>query len=190
MIRQTLLMISIILPAIPFIILLILGDVVMGLSLMLITIAIGLIGALLNNPQSSSWFSLIMSLIISLASQGYIPYVFHIALVQITNPALFNGSIVLVEFSLISSYLYRNYLKYTKEFSSKGYDKAEFNYALNELSKWILTLLGIALAITLALYYVITTTPVLMIDPFTALVIFAAAYIVISRYVIARIRSS
>ena len=187
--KQILAILSLALPLIPPIILLP-SNALLGLIVIILTASLGLAGLIMNRLTIESWTSLILSLIISIISQGYIPYILHTSLTQIWDPALFNGSIVVIEYSLVSSQLYENYVKYMREFSSRGYDKAEVNNTLNNLVKWIMTLLTIALAISLALYYVITMVTIPLVDPFTALVVFAVTYIVISRYVIMRIKSS
>ncbi len=101
---------------------------------------------------------------------------------------VFDGSIIIIEYSLILSQLYNNYVRYMREFSSKGYDEDEVNNALNSLIKWILIFLTIFLLASFTIYYVITMMTVPLIDPFTALVIFAVTYIVISRYLLTRIK--
>ncbi|WP_243666914.1 hypothetical protein [Vulcanisaeta sp. JCM 16159] len=144
----------------------------------------------MNNISAESWVALITALIISITSQGYIPYILHVVLIPLRSPALFDGSIVIIEYSLITSQLYGNYVRYMREFSSRGYDEDEVKYALNELVRWVLIFLTISLSASLIIYYAIVVTTVPLIDPFTALVIFAVTYIVISRYLLTRIRGS
>ncbi|MFB6470195.1 MAG: hypothetical protein TU36_003020 [Vulcanisaeta sp. AZ3] len=188
--RPFLLVISITLPIVPFIILLGMGDALLGLFLIAVLLIVGLLGILTNNLHYESWLSLILTSIISLVSQGYIPYVFHIALAQITNKALYNGSIVLPEYSLIISYFYKSYMKYTREFGKKGFDEVEYNKELNALITWTTALITAALVVSLALYYLITKITYTVLDPFTALLLLAITYIIIHRYIMSKVRSS
>ncbi len=143
----------------------------------------------MGNLSVESWIALTMALIISVTSQGYVPYIFHVVLVQPPQGlTVFDGSIIIIEYSLILSQLYNNYVRYMREFSSKGYDKDEVNNALNSLIKWILIFLTISLLASFTIYYIITIVAVPLVDPFTALVIFAVTYIVISRYLLTRIK--
>ena len=187
--RQVLAVLSLILPAIPFI-LLIPNDSSIALILIAVILSIGVIGLLMNNLSAESWIALVVALMISVTSQGYIPYILHVVLISPHGLTMFDGSIIIVEYSLILSQLYSNYVKYTREFSSRGYDKDEISNALNSLVKWLLIFLTISLLASLIVYYVITTVSVPLIDPFTALVIFAVTYIVISRYLLTKIRGS
>ncbi|BDR91294.1 hypothetical protein [Vulcanisaeta souniana] len=187
--KQILIILSLALPLVPPTILLP-SNTLLGSIAMILTASLGLVGLIMNRLAIESWASLILMLVISLTSQGYVPYILHSSLTQIWNPALLNGLIVVIEYSLVSSQLYGNYVKYMRELSNRGYDKAEVNNALDNLVKWIMALLTIALTLSLAFYYVITMVTIPLADPFTALVVFAVTYIVITRYVITRIRSS
>ncbi|WP_054842346.1 hypothetical protein [Vulcanisaeta distributa] len=188
--RQVLAALSLVLPpVIPFIVLM-LSSPSISLILIAITLSIGLIGLLMGNLSAESWVALIMALIISVMSQGYVPYILHMALIPSQGLTAFDGSIIIIEYSLILSQLYNNYVRYMREFSSRGgYDKDEVNNALNSLIKWILTFLTISLLASFTTYYVITTITVPLVDPFTALVIFAVTYIVISRYLLTKMKS-
>ncbi|MGC8606053.1 MAG: hypothetical protein ACP5GZ_01130 [Vulcanisaeta sp.] len=187
--RQVLITLSLILPIIPFIAI-IPSSPLLSLIIIGIVFSTGLIGLLINNLTIESWFSLILALIISLISQGYIPFIFHVVLIPLQNPELFNGLVIMIEYSLVSSQLYKSYMKYIKEFGSRGFDKNEVNYALNNLVKWIMSFLTIALAISLTIYYIMVIITIPLVDPFTALVIFAITYITISRYLLTKMRSS
>ncbi|WP_054844141.1 hypothetical protein [Vulcanisaeta souniana] len=189
--KQILIILSLALPPLVPPTILLPSNTLLGSIAMILTASLGLVGLIMNRLAIESWASLILMLVISLTSQGYVPYILHSSLTQIWNPALLNGLIVVIEYSLVSSQLYGNYVKYMRELSNRGgYDKAEVNNALDNLVKWIMALLTIALTLSLAFYYVITMVTIPLADPFTALVVFAVTYIVITRYVITRIRSS
>jgi len=179
----------IVLPIVPFLILVMLGYQSLGFLIITVLIVVGLVGVAVNSPHYESWLSLITSLIISVASQGYLPYVMHITLIALQNPGLFNASVLAPEYSLTLSYLYRSYNKYAREFRTKGFDNVEVNRELNMMIKHTLAILTTALLITAVLYYLIIEASIPIIDPFTALVIFTVAYLIIFRYVMARIRS-
>ena len=187
--RRVLAVLSLVLPVTPFT-LLIPNDASIALILIAAILSIGVIGLLMNNLSAESWTALAVALIMSVTSQGYIPYILHVALIPPQSLTMFNGSIVIVEYSLVLSQLYGNYVRYAREFGSRGYDEDEVNNALNGLTKWLLVFLTISLSVSLIIYYVITMASIPLIDPFTALVIFAVTYMVISRYLITRIRSS
>ena len=187
--RRVLAVLSLILPVTPFT-LLIPNDVSIALILIAVILSIGVIGLLMNNLSAESWIALVVALIISVTSQGYIPYTLHVVLIPSQGLVMFDGSIVLVEFSLILSQLYGNYVRYAREFSNRGYDEDEVNNALNDLTKWLLVFLTISLLASLIIYYVITMVSIPLVDPFTALVAFAVTYIVISRYLLTKIRGS
>ena len=187
--RRVLAVLSLVLPVTPFA-LLIPNDVLIALILIAVTLSIGVIGLLMNNLSAESWTALVVALIISVTSQGYIPYTLHVALIPSQGLVMFDGSIVLVEFSLILSQLYGNYVRYAREFGSRGYDEDEVNNALNDLTKWLLVFLTISLLASLIIYYVITIMSIPLVDPFTALVVFAVTYIAISRYLLTKMRSS
>ncbi|WP_243675265.1 hypothetical protein [Vulcanisaeta distributa] len=127
----------------------------------------------MNSLSVESWIALIMALAISVISQGYIPYILHTVLIPLQNTVVFNGSIIVIEYSLILSQLHGNYVRYMRELSSRGYDENEVNNALNDLVKWLLIFLTISLLVSFIIYYVITAVTVPLIDPFTSLVIFA-----------------
>ena len=187
--RQVLAVLSLVLPVIPFI-LLIPNNTSIALILIAVILSIGVIGLLMNNLSAESWIALTIALIISVASQGYVPYILHMVLISPQGLTVFDGSIIIVEYSLVLSQLYSNYVRYTREFGSRGYDEDEVNNALNNLTKWLLVFLTISLLASLIIYYVITIMSIPLVDPFTALVVFAVTYIAISRYLLTKMRSS
>ncbi len=187
--RWVLAALSLVLPIVPFTILMPSASSP-GLVIILVILSIGIVGLLMNNPSMESWAALIIALLVSITSQGYVPYLLHAMLIPIQNAVMFNGSIVIIEYSLVTSQLYGSYVRYIRELSARGYDRGEVNEAVNELIEWVLALLAVSLLISLAIYYVVAVVTTPLIDPFTALVIFAVTYIVISRYVLSRMRGS
>lgn len=182
-------LILIILPTVPFIALTILGYPSIGALILIVVFAINLVGLLTNNPHYGSLFSLITALIISLASQGYVLYITHTALIPLQSPGIFNISVLAPEYSLVLSYLYRSYRRYIDELKSRGFDKVEVDRELNALIRHVLAILTIALLTAVMLYYLMIEMSMPVIDPFTALVVFAVIYAVISRYIITRVKS-
>ncbi len=139
----------------------------------------------------ASWASLISIAFISLLSQGYIPYFFHVVLARVQNTAVFDGSILFPpQYSLALSYLYRSYSRYARELSIKGFDEEEVNAELNSLSLSLLIILSSAAAASIALYYVMASLKFLSVDPFTALIIASIFFIYIARYIINKVKGS
>ncbi|MCY0859680.1 MAG: hypothetical protein OWQ54_04545 [Sulfolobaceae archaeon] len=189
-IRPLLLPIVVLLPLIPFIILTIQGDTTLGLIGLITIVAFEGIGVLKDSFHYASWASIVIAAIISITSQGYIPYLIHIALVRNQDVALFDGSIIAPEYAMVLSYLYRSYSRYNKELNVKGFDKEEVNRELNSLSISLLLILTSALLVSILVYYIILISTISIIDPFTALVISAIVFILIARYITNKIRSS
>ncbi|AOL17857.1 hypothetical protein BFU36_12125 [Sulfolobus sp. A20] len=186
--RPTLISLSIILPMLPFIIILLMGYTTLGIVIISIIGAIGAISLLRNNLHYASWFSLILTSFISILSQGYIPFVFHIALIRISDIPLFNGSIIAPEYSLILAYMDKLYSRYVKEFNLKGFDKKEIESELSALSRSIISIITLAFTLSVIVYIGITKANILSLNPFIALIIFAIIFIIISRYLIEKIR--
>ncbi len=188
--RPLLIPIAVLLPLIPFIILITQGDTTLGLIGLIIVAAFEGIGVLKDSFHYASWASIVITAIISIASQGYIPYLTHITLARIQDVALFDGSIIAPEYSMVLSYLYSSYNRYNKELNVKGFDKEEVNRELNSLSISLLLILTSAFLVSVLVYYIISISTISIIDPFTALVVSAIVFILIARYITNKIRSS
>ncbi len=186
--RTILITLSVILPMVPFIIILLMGYATLGLVMIAIIGAVGAISILRNNLHYASWFSLILTSFISISSQGYVPFIFHIALIRVTNIPLFNGSIIAPEYSLVLAYMNKLYSRYAKEFDVKGFDKKETESELSALSRSIISIITLAFILSVIVYVGISKASILVLNPFIALIIFAIIFIIISRYVIERIR--
>lgn len=164
----------------------------LGIILLMITIALGIYGLLRGNMVPESLFVFIAILIVTILDEGYIPFLMHTELFPISSNGLpiINISIAFVEYSLVLAQLSDFVYKYKREFEAKGYDKNVINKALSALASWTLALTTIALLVSLMLYLVFMTRSIYLIDPFTALLIFTIAYLVIMRYLYSKIQAS
>ncbi|GGP19533.1 hypothetical protein GCM10007981_03600 [Thermocladium modestius] len=192
MMKAVLISISVIFPLLPFIVLLAQGSEAIGLAGIVLVSLVEAFSAIRRGESLNyaSWASLISIAFISLLSQGYIPYFFHVVLARVQNTAVFDGSILFPQYSLALSYLYRSYSRYARELSIKGFDEEEVNAELNSLSLSLLIILSSAAAASIALYYVMASLKFLSVDPFTALIIASIFFIYIARYIINKVKGS
>ncbi len=192
MMRLALISVSVIFPLLPFIALLAQGSEAIGLAGIAL---VGLVEALSaarrgENLNHASWSSLILVMLISLLSQGYIPYLLHVALTSVQNIAVFDASMLFPQYSLVVSYIYKSYSRYARELSIKGFEEGEVSAELNSLAGSLLIILSSAAAASIALYCAITSFRLFGVDPFTALITASAFFILTARYIINRIKGS
>lgn len=162
----------------------------LGIAILIITIALGINGLIRGKIITESLFSFISMLIITILDEGYIPILTHIYLFPIQNNIpLINTSVVLTEYSIIIAQLSDFLRKYEKELITKGYEKDVVNEVMAKFATWTIALSTIAMLISVGIYLVLTIKLLYIIDPFTALLIFTVAYLIIVRYLYNKISS-
>ncbi|WP_291765850.1 hypothetical protein [Caldivirga sp. UBA161] len=186
--RTQLILISIILPLIPYVIVLLYGDSVakvISLAFMGLSVVIGVLGAIRGSPLAESLVAVIFISLVSILSSGYLVYSTHTYLLYISPIGLtmLGYSIGFVELAIVSSMMLRMYNRLYSELTGKGYNEDEVRGELSEFTKNVMGVSAIVLAFSIIIYLLISSVSVSIIDPVTALVIFLIIYVVLLRYV-------
>lgn len=187
--RAQLTLASIILPLIPYVIVLLYGDStarVISLTFMGLSVVIGVLGAMRSNPLAESLVAVVFISLVSILSSGYLVYSIHTYLLYINSIGLtiLGYSIVFVELAIVSSMMLRMYNRLYSELISRGYNEDEVKGELSEFTKHVMGISAIVLVISVLIYLLINAVAVSIIDPVTALVIFLIVYVILLRYVI------
>lgn len=129
--------------------------------------------------------SFIATAAVAALSQGYIPYLTRVALAYL--PPEINLTALAAEFGIATAHLYAACEKLEQELTKRGYGEENIKQALHAAAGNALALILLALAAAAASYYAMVNLRTPALDPFTALVIFAAVYLALSKLVIAKI---
>ncbi|WP_069807238.1 hypothetical protein [Vulcanisaeta thermophila] len=184
---------ALVLPLIPFALLIYYGYSItqyVALAFMAIALGLGINGLFRGGMVRESLFAFVSLFIIIILGEGYIPFLIHMDLMPINPqgiPAV-NYSLVVLEFSIIMAQLSELNSRYWRMLRERNYDERVVSEALWKLNTWVVGLSSLALAVALGLYFLITSKPMGVMDPFTALLIFAVAYLIIVRYIYSRLR--